>query len=96
MSHFITAFLVAALTPLLIRWLIRSTREQSAETEGSSGDFIMSPSRAYRRVAYGCGVGAVAMDAAFVYATLPYLNAAAAVEAAAGAAMAAQPAGATG
>jgi hypothetical protein len=72
MGHFFTAFLVATLVPLLIRWLMRSALLESAEIEQSSGDLVMTPSRAIRRVVFGSVAVILALDAVFIYVTLPF------------------------
>lgn len=55
MSQFLVAFLIAALTPLLLRWLMRKSKDQPAASASiPDGSFVVKPSVAHRRLILGC------------------------------------------
>lgn|GEM_PF-2329972 len=73
MAHFLTAFAIAALIPLLVRWLMRSARSEPAGAAPDTADmFTMAPSLAQRRLVWGCLVLIVALQVALFRDALQY------------------------
>jgi len=70
-GQFFSLIFVAAVVCLLGRWLTSRTLSESAEIKPSSGDLVMAPSRAARRVVFGSAIAIPPLDALYVYVNLP-------------------------